>query len=60
MVCALLADRHLTSQLFGVAPIDPLSFTTSTLVLITVATAAAYLPAHLPARTDPMSALRSE
>jgi hypothetical protein len=48
-----LPTGDLTSQLFGVAPIDPLSFTTSTLVLITVATAAAYLPAHLPARTDP-------
>jgi predicted permease len=60
LVCALLSGRYLASQLFGVAPIDPISFASATLVLIVVATAAAYVPAHLASRTDPVTALRSE
>ena len=60
LVGALLSGRVLSSQLFGVAPIDVVSLAWATGVLIVVAAAAAYLPAHLAARTDPVTALRSE
>jgi ABC-type antimicrobial peptide transport system permease subunit len=60
LIGAVLSGRLLSSQLFGVAPIDVVSLVTATGLLIVVAAAAAYLPAHLAAHTDPVTALRSE
>jgi ABC-type antimicrobial peptide transport system permease subunit len=60
LIGAVLSGRLLSSQLFGVAPIDAVSLVAATGLLIVVAAAAAYLPAHLASRTDPVTALRSE
>jgi len=46
--------------LFGLAPTDPLTITTATLLLVVVAALAGYLPARKAAQTDPMLALGNE
>lgn len=60
LVTAGLATRVLRSQLFGVTPTDPLSFAVVSLLLLTVAVLASYVPARRATRVDPMVALRTE
>ena len=60
LVLVLGLSRLLASQLFGVAPTDPVTVGTAAVGLILVATAAAYVPAWRASRVDPMVALRSE
>jgi ABC-type antimicrobial peptide transport system permease subunit len=57
---ALVLSRLLESQLYGVAPVDPLVFAGAAVLLAAVAVAAALAPALRAARTDPMAALRWE
>ena len=57
---ALAASQLLRSSLYGISPIDPLTYGGVSLVLAASALAASYLPARLAARVDPASALRSE
>ena len=57
---AFVAGRSILSLLHGVDPIDPVSYSQATLLLLLVAGIAAYLPAHRASRIDPMVALRSE
>jgi putative ABC transport system permease protein len=60
IVVALIAGRVLSSQLFGVSPIDPVSLALAATVLLAVGLGAAYLPAYRAGRTDPVEVLRSE
>ncbi|MEP6475319.1 MAG: ABC transporter permease [Gemmatimonadota bacterium] len=46
--------------LYGLAPIDPLSFLGASLVFALVALVASWIPARRAARIDPMIAMRSE
>jgi predicted permease len=46
--------------LFGVQPRDIMTFASATLILILVAIAAGYIPAHRATRVEPVTALRNE
>jgi putative ABC transport system permease protein len=57
---ALWATRFLAGQLYGVDPLDPVTFVAVPLVLLAVAATASYLPARRAARISPIVALRTE
>lgn len=57
---AAAGTRLLASQLYGVAPTDPLTLGAVTLVLGIVALLACVVPAWRGARVDPVEALRTE
>jgi predicted permease len=57
---ALASARLLSALLFGVDPIDPLTFASVLVVLAGTTLVASYFPARRAARVDPMTALRSE
>jgi len=57
---ALLSGRLVASLLFGVQPTDPASLVAATVLLVTVAAVATYLPARRAARLDPVLAMRRE
>ena len=54
------ASRWIASQLYGVAPQDPLVLTMAPTLLVAVALGAVYLPAWRASRVAPMEALRQE
>jgi len=60
LLLALGATRLLMSYLFGVSPLDAVTFVAVAVILTTVALAASYLPARRAASTDPVRALRAE
>ena len=57
---ALLLSRLMSSLLYGIRATDPMTFVAVTLLLLTVAFLATYLPASRAARVDPLVALRAE
>jgi predicted permease len=60
LATALATTRLISSQLFGLAPTDPITITMAILLLLGVAALAGYLPARKAAQTDPMLVLRNE
>ena len=58
-LCGMLNAKGGT-VLFGVSPLDPLTYAIVPCVLVLCATLASYLPAHRAATLDPVEALRSE
>lgn len=58
IVLATAVSRVVSSMLFGVARVDPVTYLAMTLVLGVVALAATYLPARRASRVDPAIALR--
>jgi predicted permease len=60
LVFALLATRLLTSELYGVSPLDPLTFAFAAFLMGTVTMVACYIPTRRAMRVDPLVALRHE
>ena len=58
LVAAAALTRLMSSLLFGVNRLDPLTYVLVTVVLVGVATLAVYLPAWRASRNDPIEALR--
>jgi ABC-type antimicrobial peptide transport system permease subunit len=57
---AAAVTRYLQALLFGITPLDPVSFTAAAALLVAVALVACYLPARRATSIDPMNALRRE
>jgi Acidobacterial duplicated orphan permease len=55
---AFVLTRVMSTLLFGVSPTDPLTFISISIVLVSVAVLASYVPALRATRIDPMFALR--
>ncbi|HZO85928.1 MAG TPA: ABC transporter permease, partial [Verrucomicrobiae bacterium] len=53
-------SRWISTLLFGVAPLDAVTYGVSGAVVLAVAVCASYVPARRAASVDPMEALRSE
>jgi len=60
LLAALLLTRLVAGLLFGISPVDPLTFAGIPLLLAGVALLACFLPARQASRVDPMIALRVE
>ena len=60
LIAAVALTRFVGSMLYGLKPSDPATLIAATLILLTVAVAAAYGPARRASRIDPMQALRHE
>jgi len=60
VVGAVIVGRALASQLFGVAPVDPLRLAAAATALVAVVVVAAALPAWRAMRVDPIGALRTD
>jgi ABC-type antimicrobial peptide transport system permease subunit len=60
LTAAALVGRSMSTLLFGVQPIDPLTFAAAALVLSLTAMVATAVPALRAARVDPLVTLRDE
>jgi ABC-type antimicrobial peptide transport system permease subunit len=57
---AVVFSRWMSSLLFGIAPLDPLTYGTCAATILTAAIVASYIPARRAAAVDPMDTLRTE
>ena len=60
MAAAAALTQSIKSLLFGISPLDPLTYVTVPLVLAVAAALASYLPARRAAAINPVEALRAE
>ena len=60
LIVAVIAMRLMSSLLFHVNPVDPITYVAVTLGLIATAFLASYLPSRRAANVDPVEALRAE
>jgi putative ABC transport system permease protein len=56
---AIGVTRFISNLLFGVAPLDPLTFGVAVVLLTAVGLAACWIPAQRATRVDPLTALRA-
>lgn len=60
LVGALGITRFMSSLLFGVTPLDPVSFAGATLLLAVTGVVACYMPTRWATRVDPAEVMRTE
>jgi ABC-type antimicrobial peptide transport system permease subunit len=60
LVLFVIVARALKSLLFGVASTDPVTLVSASLLLISIAALASWLPARRTSRVDPADVLRAE
>ena len=60
IVIAAALTRIMSSLLFGISALDPITYGTVSLALIAAAALASYMPAHRASRINPVDALRGE
>lgn len=60
LIAALGLTRLMSALLYGVDPVDPLTYGAVSVALTSIAMLASYLPARRAARVDPVEALRWE
>jgi ABC-type antimicrobial peptide transport system permease subunit len=64
IACGLVASfavmRLMSSLLFNVSPLDPITYSAVTIVVVFTAYLACYLPSRRAATIDPVDALRAE
>jgi predicted permease len=60
LAAAMGVTRVLSSQLFGIGPLDPTTYVVVALVLMLATMLASYLPARRAAGIDPVEALKAE
>jgi predicted permease len=60
MILATASTRLVADQIYGISPLDPLTYGGVALLLLAVAFAASFIPARRARRVDPMVVLRYE
>jgi ABC-type lipoprotein release transport system permease subunit len=60
LALAVGLSRWISSLLFRITPLDPLTYVASGALIAAAAMTASYFPAHQAASVDPMETLRSE
>jgi ABC-type antimicrobial peptide transport system permease subunit len=60
LVVAFLTMRLMSSLLFHVSPVDPITYIAITTVVVAISYLACYLPSRRAATVDPVNALRAE
>jgi ABC-type antimicrobial peptide transport system permease subunit len=60
LVAAVGLTRLMAAMLFGVTPLDPVTYVTVTVAVAATALVASLVPARRAAGVDPMTALRAE
>lgn len=60
LIAAIVLMRLMSSLLFRVSPVDPLTYSTVSLGLVLTAFLASYLPSRRTSTVDPVEALRAE
>ena len=60
LLCSLVLTRFISSLLFGISPTDSAALLGVSLLLLSVAVIASYIPARRATRIDPIAALRHD
>jgi predicted permease len=60
LIASFVAMRLMSSLLFGVNPVDPITYGAITVVIVVIAYVACYLPSRRAASVEPVHALRAE